>query len=210
MAQTKKWTDERMRAAIREVQEALGVDRMPTEKECIKYFGGYALTKAVQRRGLTWTEYAEKIGLKTFYHQRMLDGYSRETASEMLKKHGFAVEAMPAKCRYDLLVSGCVRVRAKAGRVKRTRHGTRCWGFHPDRHKSECDLYILLAVGEDEKVKNTFVVPCSVSQYRSSITIQDGVGKYQKYSQWWEIIKALAERRKARNDNQLKAKGQQI
>lgn len=184
------WTDELIKQKIREVQEALGLDRMPTAKECESYFESRALTSAVIKRS-SWRELAREMGYGTKQDVCPVVGRCKEVASKMLKDHGFSLRTMMHGEPYGFLVDGCVKVCVKASKL--FAGDQRRWQYELGDGCPACDVYVLIGADVDGTVKRVFVIPSTVATFTNTLSIYYPNSRYNAYCNRWDIIKEMSD-----------------
>lgn len=185
-----KWDDENIKKAILQVKDACELDRMPSRKECVDYFGNNALAGAVSRRCGGWYALAKEMDLPIKKSETYFGKRQESEVCEMLIAKGFEVERMPQNFPYDILVDNCVKVDVKASHLF---HGKQSnfYTFYLGKKHATCDVYVLLALDDDNNTTDCFIVPsCFVRN--SQISMGECVSKYHKYKDRWEYIGILS------------------
>ena len=186
-----RWTDELIKEKVLEVKEALGLDRMPSQKECENYFHNSALTNAISKR-CGWYKLAEELGLPIKESETLFGKRYERIAFEMLQAEGFEVRRMNQNFPYDLLVDHCVKVDVKASKLYKGKNGS-FYSFNLEKDFATCDFYILLAVGEDGEIKRTMIVPSGFVVANNQISVGVKRSKYHKFTNRWDLILSLVE-----------------
>jgi hypothetical protein len=187
-----KWTDEKIKQCVKKVVIAYELDRMPSQKECINYYGNYSLANAVARRNGGWYGLAKELGLPIKKSETYLGKTQEGIACEMLISRGFEVERTPQNFPYDILVDNSVKIDVKASHLYRGKQGN-FFTFNLEKKYATCDIYVLLALDENDNIINTFIVPSKFVIKNTQISIGEYASKYHKYRDRWDYISNLSE-----------------
>ncbi len=186
-----RWTDKDIKRGVLNVVFACGLDRMPSQKECINYYGDYRLTNAVSKRYGGWYALAKELGLPIKKSETYLGKIQETNACEMLIAKGFDVEKMPQNFPYDILVDNCVKIDVKASHLYRGKQGN-FFTFNLEKKYATCDIYILLTLNDKEEITNTFIVPSKFVMNNTQISIGEYKSKYHKFKDRWDYISNLS------------------
>ena len=140
-----RWTDELIKEKVIEVKEKLGLDRMPSRKECANYFHNDALVNAVSRRK-KWYKLAEELGLEVKNSETYFGKSYEAKTEEMLNGMGFEVRKMSQNFPYDLLVD-CVKVDVKASHLYQGKKGGLTMDEYINRKIALDSLRVLYELG---------------------------------------------------------------
>jgi hypothetical protein len=184
-----RWTPELIKEKIFEVVDALGLDRMPSQKECSDYFHNGALASAISRRG-GWYTLASELGLPIKNSETYFGKRHEQIAQEQLISFGYEVRRMPQNFPYDLLVNDCVKVDVKASRLYRGVNGN-FYTFGIEKPYCTCDIYILYLVNDDQSIKDALIIPSKFVFANKQISVGEMNSKYYKYSQNWGYIQSF-------------------
>lgn len=185
-----KWTDELIREKILEVVNALKLNRMPSKKECEDYFHNNGLTNAVSRR-YRWYELARELSLDIKESETYFGKSYEAQTTEMLQAMGFEVRRMSQNFPYDLLVDDCVKVDVKASRIYRGKQGN-FYSFNLEKPFATCDFFILLAIGDDDKIERKMVVPSNHVISNNQISVGEHRSKYYQFTDRFDLIENAA------------------
>lgn len=186
-----RWTDELIKEKVIEVKEKLGLDRMPSRKECANYFHNDALVNAVSRRK-KWYKLAEELGLEVKNSETYFGKSYEAKTEEMLNGMGFEVRKMSQNFPYDLLVDDCVKVDVKASHLYQGKTGG-FYTFNLEKPYATCDFFILFAIGENEEINRIMVVPSTHVIANTQISVGENNSKYHKYTEKWDLIKCASD-----------------
>lgn len=186
-----RWTDELIREKIFEVKDALGLDRMPSRKECSDYFHNDSLTNAVTKR-YTWYGLAEKYGLKIKESETYFGKTQESLAFEKLTSLGFSVRRMSQNFPYDLLVNDCVKIDVKASHLYRGKCGN-FYTFNLEKPFATCDIYLLITLDEDNTETGTFIVPSKFVIANNQISMGEKNSRYKRFENRWDYITAASD-----------------
>jgi hypothetical protein len=179
-----QWTDEVLEQRIRQVMLELKIDRMPTRSEVFSIRFNDPLHNGVVRHG-GYEYWAKKLGLQIKDSESKTGWAYEECAIDLLKGKGYAVERMSRKCAYDILVNGAVKIDVKAGKPWFLK-GSRLHSFGINKKVPVCDIYLVLAIDESEKIERTFVIPSFELKVVSMCIGKDS--KYNKFIDQWGYI----------------------
>lgn len=185
-----RWTDDLIREKIYEVKDALGLDRMPSRKECVQYFHNEALVNAISKRK-KWYVLADELGLKVKDSETYFGKSQEANAAETLISMGFSVRKMPQNFPYDLLVDDCVKVDVKASHLYHGPNGD-FYTFNLEKPYATCDIYILFAIPENGE-KLVFVVPSKLVIAQNQISMGVLRSKYHKFQDRWDYVSAISD-----------------
>jgi hypothetical protein len=186
-----RWDDEKIKKAILRVKDACELDRMPSRKECVGYFGDNALTSAVSKRYGGWYALAKEMGLPIKKSETYFGKRQEGVVCEMLIARGFEVERMSQNFPYDILVDNCVKVDVKASHLYRGNQGN-FFTFNLEKKYATCDVYVLLTLDDDNNITNYFIVPSCFVIRNTQISMGEHVSKYHKYKDRWDYIDNLS------------------
>lgn len=187
-----KWSDEKIKQAVLKVVAAYELDRMPSQKECINYYGSHALANAVAKRYGGWYGLAKEMELPIKKSETYLGKTQEGIVCEMLVSKGFEVERMPQNFPYDILVDNCIKIDVKASHLYRGKQGN-FFTFNLEKRYATCDIYVLLTLDEDNNIINSFIVPSKFVIKNTQISIGEYVSKYHKFRDRWDYISKLSE-----------------
>lgn len=185
-----RWTEGEVESRIAEVMGFYGLDRMPTRSECDSYFGETSLSCRISKT-CGWYALADRLGLPLKEGETTMGKRWELAAAEMLASMGHDVVRMTQNHPYDLLINGCVRADAKAGRLYRGQ-GNVYYPFYLGKKYGTCDIYILFAVADDGSFV-PYIVPAVEVMGQSQIAIGVVTSKYDRYREGWELIQKYAD-----------------
>lgn len=185
-----RWDDALIKEKILEVKNALGLDRMPSRRECKEYFHDNALINAVSKRK-KWYALADELGLR-IKNSETYFGKSQETvATELLISMGFSVRRMSNNFPYDLLIDDCVKVDVKASHLYHGPNGD-FYTFNLEKPYATCDIYVLFAI-PDSGENLVFIVPSKFVIAQNQISMGVLRSKYHKFQDRWDYISAASD-----------------
>ena len=187
-----KWTDEKIKQGVQKVIIAYKLDRMPSQKECINYYGNYCLSNAVARRFGGWYGLARELGLPIKKSETYFGKTQEGIVCEMLISRGFEVEKMPQNFPYDILVDNSIKIDVKASHLYHGKQGN-FFTFNLEKKYATCDIYVLLTLDDNDNIINTFIVPSKFVIKNTQISIGEYASKYHKYRDRWDYISSLSE-----------------
>lgn len=172
------WTEDKVKAEILNVVNALCIDRMPTKVELESVCGDSRITNVISKRG-GYKYWANLLNLQ-MKNSDTKTGWSHEKlAMEILKRKGFLVEKMSTKFAYDLLIDGVVKVDVK-GAKPFYNGSSRIHTFNIRKEFQTCDIYLLICIDDNNKLEKTLVVPGHLlQQTTASVTRSHRLNEYQ-------------------------------
>jgi hypothetical protein len=181
-----KWTDDLIKERILEVVSALGIDRMPSEKECKEYYHNSGLSNAISRRE-GWYALAAELGLQVKKSETFFGKLFEQAAQEQLISRGYEVRRMPQNFPYDLLVNDCVKIDVKASKLYRSKNGN-FYSFNLEKPFCTCDIYMLYLLNDDSREKELIILPSKYVATQTQIGIGESTSKYHEFIQKWGYI----------------------
>lgn len=186
-----KWTDEMVWEKVMEVVGGLQLDRMPSRKECVEYFGNGSLAGVITKR-YGWVSLANEMGLEIKESETGFGKLFEGKASEFLKACGFEVRKMPQNFPYDLLVNNCVKVDVKASKLYRGGQGN-FYTFNIEKPFATCDFYLLMTIEDDNTINRKMVVPSNQVISNNQISIGEHKSKYHKYTDRFDLLETASD-----------------
>ena len=182
-----RWTDDKIQSEVLNVKNALCIDRMPTQSECVKVLGNHSLTNAITRR-YGWYELAEVMGLQIKDSETTTGKRVEDLVYKMLAHRGYRVKRMSQNFPYDLLVENCVKVDVKGSRLYRGKAGD-FYTFNLEKDCATCDFYILVCLDDGCEILRTLIVPSCHVVFNKQISVGANNSIYHRYTDRWELIR---------------------
>jgi hypothetical protein len=179
------WNEKMVRDEILKVMDALLITRMPSRKEICNTTGNEALVNKISKTG-GFHKWAEKLNIKTKDSATEL-GYNHESYAKLklVSKMGMDVLKMSANHPYDFLVNGSIKVDVKCAKPSYA-HSCRVHTFATRKKYASCDLYVLIALDERDRVEKCMIVPAHEMKV---VTCSIGkVSVYDKYIDRWDYF----------------------
>lgn len=184
-----KWNDEKIKEKILEVKDGLGIDRMPSRKETEQFYNDNRLASAIShRRG--WRHYANELGLEIKKSETEFGKINESFVDTLLKQKGYSTRRMPQNHPYDILLNDNIKIDVKASRLYRGKNGS-FYAFNLEKEYPTCDVFILVAIKDDNK--KIYVVPSVAVSGQVQISIGGTNSKYNIYLERWDFIDAFDE-----------------
>lgn len=187
-----RWTDDLIISSVREVMTAFELDRMPSLKECERYFGNTCLTNAISKRKGGWYALAEEMRLSVKQGDTYFGKKHEAIAIEMLRERGFDVERMAQNFPYDILVNENIKVDVKASHLYSAKEG-KFYSFNLEKNFATCDIYILLTVSDTDEVTGTYIVPSKFVMRNTQIGMGEHQSKYERFKDRWDYIELYSD-----------------
>ena len=185
-----RWTDELVREKVMEVVEGLQLDRMPSRKECVEYFGNGGLAGVITKR-YGWVALANAMGLEIKESETGFGKLFESKASEFLKACGFEVRKMAQNFPYDLLLNDCLKVDVKASKLYRGELGN-YYTFNLEKAYATCDFYLLLTVNDDNTINRKMIVPSNHVISNNQISVGEHRSKYHQYTDRFDLLETAS------------------
>lgn len=180
----KVWSEERVKSELLQCIRILNINRMPTSTE-LKTLGRNDLHLKVSRTK-KYSGWAECLGLERKMSETLSGQTYEAVITSELEARGHHVERMSTKFPYDLLINGTVKVDVKAGHAYMMRGESRVHSFGINKKEPTCDIYIILALSENEYIERTFIIP---SHHLKVISLCIGAeSKYNRFVDRWDYI----------------------
>lgn len=185
---TKKWFDDVIESELLKCVNSLQLDRMPTANE-LKSLGRQDLHMAIQK-SKKYSGWAEHLGLGRKQSETVRGQNREEEIAAKLESLGHKVERMTTKHPYDLLVNDTVKIDVKTGKAYLMR-GSRVHSFGISKKDPTCDIYIVLALDEQDQVERLFVIPSHHLKVVSLCIGKESI--YNRFINCWEYIDQYTE-----------------
>lgn len=182
-----KWSDDLIRDGVMKVKEGLKIDRMPTRSECVKYTNSYALSVAISRRDGGWYGLASELGLRIKTSETTTGKKYEKIIKEILENKGYEVSQMSQNFPYDLLVNDCLKIDVKSSHLYKGKEGN-FYTFRTGKRYATCDVYILVALDDLDKVVRTYIIPSSKVIKNTQLSMGEYSSKYDIYLDRWDIL----------------------
>ncbi|MDP4105290.1 MAG: hypothetical protein Q8935_10065 [Bacillota bacterium] len=180
------WNDERIEQELKHCISVLQLDRMPTANE-LHQIGRNDLHCALSKHSKKYRGWARELGLELKESEttkgNKFEFYVMKKIQEI--SNHLSVEKMTTKHPYDLLVNGCVKVDVKVGKAH-YHFGPRAHTFALNKKFATCDIYICVALDEDDKIEKFFIIPAAKVQIVTLNICENS--KYNKYKNDWNFL----------------------
>lgn len=181
----KVWTEESIEKALIQYIDTHDLKRMPSKPDLINSGEGALGNALTRHKGMKW--WADKIGVELKESETKTGNTYEYLAMKKIEdiSNHLSVEKMSSKHPYDLLVNGCVKVDVKVGRAHR-HFEARAHTFALNKKYATCDIYVCVALDEENQVEKCFIIPAAHVQI---VTLNIGRdSKYNKYMDNWNFI----------------------
>jgi len=182
-----KWSDDLIYQGLMKVKEGLGLDRMPTRSECVKYTNSNALSVAITRRNGGWYGLAKDLGLKIKESETTTGKKYEKIVKRILEMKGFKVTQMAQNFPYDLLVNDCLKIDVKSSHLYQGKEGN-FYTFRTGKSYATCDVYILVALTNEDEIERTYIIPSSKVVNNTQLSMGEYSSKYDIYLDRWDIL----------------------
>jgi hypothetical protein len=180
-----QWNEQKIIDEIINICKILMIDRFPSREEIKSVRNDEALHSAICRNG-GYKYYSNILCLQMKASETLTGWQFEDIAKESMETClGYKVEKMPTKYPYDLLVNDFVKVDVKCARPFCMR-GDRVHTFGINKKHSTCDIYVIYALSEDDRIERTFIIP---GHELKVVTMCIGLNsKYNKYVDRWDYF----------------------
>lgn len=185
-----RWTDELLEKKVREIMSFYKIDRMPSRKEIKQYENSNGLAEKLSRVG--FKNFADKIGLNMKKSETLLGKTMESEVKKILEEKGFLVEQMPQNFCYDLLVNDIVKIDVKSSRLYKGKNGN-FYTYSNEKMRFACDFYIFLALDDEQKILQQFVVPGYMVSKNCQFSIGQFKSKYDYFKDRYDLINKFIE-----------------
>ncbi|PNX48579.1 MAG: hypothetical protein BV457_03450 [Thermoplasmata archaeon M9B1D] len=180
-----KTSNEEIEEKIKEMISNKNMDKFPSRKEIIDYFGNSSIACIISRRG-GFKFWSNKIGYEMKESETKTGWIGEGIAKELLENHGYLVEKMNTNCAYDFLVNGNIRIDIKFSRLF-DNGNMKYYSFNLEQKFHDCDIYILICEDENKNIK-VIVIPQSFVQNQGQIGVGEFKSKWYKYIDKYDFI----------------------
>ena len=165
--------------------EETNLNRFPSRKEMVDYFGDMSVTNIVSKRG-GYKFWADKMGYDFKESETNSGWFGESIAKELLELKGYLTERLNTNCAYDFLVNENVRVDVKFSRLF-DNGKMKYYSFNLEQKYHDCDIYILICEDELKNIK-TIVIPQSFVSNQSQIGVVEINSKWYTYENRFDFI----------------------
>ncbi|MEK4754823.1 hypothetical protein MKX72_20180 [Priestia sp. FSL R5-0597] len=181
------WSDQRIEEEVRKCMKVLQIQRMPVASE-LTGIGRNDLHCALSKSKLKYSGWAKKLGVSLKSSETTKGNEYEGKVLKLIEVMGLDAKSMSTKHPYDLLVNDCVKIDVKVGTAHH-HFGARAHTFALNKKYASCDIYVCVALDEQEKTESCFIIPARDVQI---VTLNIGTNsKYNKYKDGWELIPKL-------------------
>ena len=185
----REWQKGDIEKEIKAVMLNLSLNRMPSNTECRKATGSYALTNKISKTG-GFAFWADKLGLSMKQSDSKTGWEYERKATLLLQNMGLRVEQMPVRHPYDLLIDDSVKIDVKASHLYNGR-AYKHFSFNLEKQYPTCDIFILFCIGKFDN-HDALIIPsqhCHITQ----MSVGEYTSKWDKFSGRWGYVKELVE-----------------
>lgn len=180
------WNDGRIETELRKCIKILQLSRMPSAQE-LTQIGRNDLHCALSKHPKKYRGWAKELGLPLKSSETEKGNRYEEIVMKKINivSNHLTVNRMTSRHPYDLLLNNCVKVDVKVG-TAHYHFGSRAHTFALNKKYATCDIYICVALDEQEKIENIFIIPAAHVQI---VTLNIGAeSKYNKYKNNWNFL----------------------
>jgi len=182
----KIWNDDAIEAEIRSIVKGLGINRMPSVSEIKRYSNDHRLINAIAKYG-GFRYWSSKIGLNMKSCDSLHGWIYEDMVQLKLESLGYFVERMRTRFPYDMLVNSFIKVDVKGSKKYIGVNGN-FYTFNLEKPSATCDLFILCLIGSKDQIEKILIIPASVVQHNTQISIGEISSKYMKYVDRFDIL----------------------
>lgn len=185
---TPRWTLEKIEEELNKYIEAKGLERLPSKPDLIKE-GRQDLGNALTRhKGMEY--WSERIGLPLKPSETTKGRMFERIVQNELENRNHDVKRMTTKHAYDLLVNENVKIDIKVASPGDVQ-GYRTHTFRPSKEYPTCDLYICVALDEENELEKVFVIPSKFAQVTTLCIMENS--RYNAFIDRWDYIDRYTE-----------------
>jgi hypothetical protein len=185
----KQWTEDKIKKAVFEVVDKLGLDRMPSVSEIDIHYGNTSLSNKLSKGGGIY-HYANIYGLEIKNSDTAFGIKYEKYVRDILIKKGHDAELTSPRFPYDVLVNKRVKVDVKAGRIVKTGN-VDYYTFNLEKQKQTCDLYIVVTLSKNDSINKIYVMPASIMSGKTQLSMGVKSSRYDKYIDRWDLIETI-------------------
>ncbi|MEJ8548433.1 hypothetical protein [Brevibacillus borstelensis] len=179
------WSEERVKDEILECMRILLIDRMPTAQELVSIGRNDLHCKISKTK--RYSGWAEELGILLKSCDTRTGQSYEAVVKDLLEQRGYQAERMSTKYPYDLLVNGHLKVDVKVAKPHMLRGESRVHTFAIRKVKQTCDLYVLMALDEEDHFERIFIIPSHVLNVVTLCVGQES--KWNAYVDRWDLVK---------------------
>jgi hypothetical protein len=177
-------SDSDIEKRIVEIMDELKLDRMPSSSEINSFSDGGKLHNSITR-SYGYREWAYKLNLSLKDSETQLGNDYEAITCSLLREKGYQVEKMSTNHPFDVLINNSVKVDVKTARPSILR-GSRVHAFGITKKHGSCDLYITVALNEEDEIEKFLIIP---SHRLQVVTLCIGQkSKYDVYNQRFDLL----------------------
>lgn len=169
---------------IKEVMNALNIDRMPSNSEIEIATKSTSLQNLICKNG-GFYYWANMLGLKTKNSDTKKGIEYEEKCIDYLNSIDLSAESTPVRFPYDILVNGITKIDVKVS------NGYSCdkgywYSFNLESNIPKCDIFVFYCTNNGEKEK-TLIIPANILKDMRQLSIGK-TSVYDVYVDRWDYI----------------------
>lgn len=183
------WTEDLIKTQIIDVVETLGLNRFPTHKEIINFYGNMALANKISKSGGT-KYWAEKLNYKVKNCDSEFGEYFEKYSIQDIYNHtGLNSYKNRVGYPYDITTNKHIKVDVKSSSIVINKNGCRYNSFNLEKSEPTCDIYLLYCLNDAKNIHKTLIIPSCVVYGQTQIGVSTyGWSKWGKYRDNWKIF----------------------
>lgn len=183
------WTESEIADRIREVVSTHNMDTMPSHSELDSHYGNSSVSNIISKRGGS-KYFASLLGLKIKVSESSFgEKYEDLCVQQIEDKFGFDCKKMLPRYPYDILVESATKIDTKSGRLYvHAKNHFKFYSFNLEKRYSTCDIFVCYCVDDNQNVVKTLVIPASILQGITQLSVGETNSKYNKFIDAWHYI----------------------
>lgn len=186
MAKPKKYSDEYICQQIKEVMDALELERFPTHREIELFSGHNNLSKLICRRGGS-KHFAELMGREWKNSHKLGSDYEKKALDDIKAETGFECCLTRETYPYDIYVGKGVKVDVKVANLREDNKSRIPHEVYIGKKNPTCDLYLIYCLDAEGKTIKRLIIPSCVLKGKMLIGIGDR-SKWDIFDEKWNYF----------------------
>ena len=183
---TRIWDDESIETELRNMILEMGINRMPSASEMKSFSDDNRLLNAINKNG-GFRYWSKKIDMNMKSSDSLHGWIYEDMVQSILETRGYNVERMTTRYPYDMLINSSVKIDVKGSKKYMGSTGN-FYSFNLEKNCATCDIFILCLIGSKDDIDKIFIIPSSIVQHNTQISIGEITSKYMRYVDRFDIL----------------------
>lgn len=189
----REWKDGDVEKDILKMVKSLNLDRFPTKKEMIDFYGNGSLASKISRTGGS-KYYASLLNLKIKDCESEFGGFYEDYTIDNIREHtGLSSVQMDVKYPYDILTDGNIKVDVKSSKkLYKQAQAMPYFTFNLEKKNPTCDIFVFYCLDDELFIDKTIIVPSCLIAGKTQVGM-GGLSKWDAYSDRWDYFKMYSD-----------------